>query len=67
MGLRQRHRVQLHAGSDLEILDRLGDYGIKPASVPLMFRGEWKASDFAQWLEKRHKLEIARSKEYANK
>lgn len=65
MGLHQRHRLKIHAGSDLEILDHLGDYGIKPSSIPAMFCGDWKTSDFVEWSAKRRKLEIARSKQWS--
>ena len=65
VGLHQRHRLKIHAGSDLEILDNLGDYGIKASSVPAMFGGDWKPSDFAQWREKRHKLEISRTRQFS--
>ena len=63
MGLHVRHRLRLHAGSDFEVLDRLGDYGITPKSIPSTFGGEWKASDFAQWIEARSRLELARNQE----
>ena len=61
MGLHQRHRLKLHAGSDLEVLDCLSDYGISPISIPALFGGSWKAADFSRWLEERCRKEAGRN------
>ena len=60
VGLHQRHRLQLHAGSDVEILDRLSDYGITATSVPSIFGGGWRPSDFIKWRDSRYKKELSR-------
>eukprot|EP00977_Amphora_coffeiformis_P002106 scaffold407_cov168-Amphora_coffeaeformis.AAC.2 len=62
VGLYQRHRLKLHAGSDLEILERLSDYGLRSECIPAIFGGTWKQEDFSKWVETRHKIEASRYK-----
>lgn len=60
MGMHQRHRLKLHAGSDLEVVDSLGNYGIMPNSIPSTFGGEWRMERFMEWIRQRETIESRR-------
>lgn len=64
MGLHQRHRLKIHAGSDLEVMDRLNDFGITKDNLPATFGGDWKINNFHKWTEQRLQVEATRNQQF---
>jgi hypothetical protein len=52
-----RHRIQLHSGSDVELIECLNSFGVPDTSVPMHMGGAYTDESFLEWLSEQRQLE----------